>query len=981
MPRQPFAKLRLTALAVVAAVALIAPPAQADEAKTSFNIPAQDLSTALREFARQSSREILFSSEVAQGKKSKGVKGDLTADAALTKLLAGTGLVVAKSANGTTLVTTPDAKEASGKSGPPIAPSGATTVQALSSTTSEGQKTASLEEVLVTGSRLPSARLQAASEVKIYRREDLQISGQSDIASFLNILPTASNAVTESGTQTSYGQTTVQLHGLPLGTTLVLLNGRRLETSGLSAAPGQRNFFDLNQIPLGALDRIEVLSEGSSAIYGSDAIAGVVNLILRRDIEGLEINTRFGSANGTQDYSGSLATGKAWDNGGISLIGSYLHQTPLTGIQRSITRDQDYRSFGGIDARSTSCENANFFSTTGAPLPGAPSGETFAAVTPSSSGALTLRYGQLNFCGTDRGLIPESKRYGLLAQGHQQLTSDIEIFADALLTHTEQSPVKGGQPLYGTTDSQDYTLPASNPFNPFGTDVGIAFLFNPGALPPPRLDTQSTFFNFAAGLRGQAGKDLHWEAYSWYSQDKTRSQVNASFNDAQAALNLTDPATAFNPFQPYPLSDAFKQALSYLLADNEYRGGTIGASGFVRSKLFKLPAGDVEALAGLEYIRDSIGYNFISGYFRHIPTRPPQDDFNRNTASAFFEFRVPLLGSGTQSNLLAATTAGRYDDYFGFGKKFTPQFGLELRPAADLLLRATYADSFKAPSLFQLNSPQSSFRPIVTDPILGTRYQVNAIQGGNPNLSPESGRSASLGAVFTSSALPGLRLSATAWDIDLRDNVQSLSAQVIVANEALLPNLVTRGNGPAGPRSITLVNASFTNFGQIKVQGVDLNASLSKPTAVGVFTPSLSVAIIDSYKTKLVPGQAEQDRAGKASSDLNWAPKLKATAALNWSRGPVKVNLAGRYVGHYFDYESLTREIGNFGFVDANLHYSFNDVGRSPLIRGAYLEAGGVNLLNRQPQYSSYFFGALGYDPAQSDIHGRYLYVGLGANF
>src|SRR5258708_11620380 len=126
MPRQPFAKLRLTALAVVAAVALIAPPAQADEVKTTFNIPAEDLSTALREFARQSSREILFSSEVAQGKKTKGVKGDLTADAALTKLLAGTGLVVAKSANGTTLVTTPDAKEASGKSGPPIAPSGAT---------------------------------------------------------------------------------------------------------------------------------------------------------------------------------------------------------------------------------------------------------------------------------------------------------------------------------------------------------------------------------------------------------------------------------------------------------------------------------------------------------------------------------------------------------------------------------------------------------------------------------------------------------------------------------------------------------------------------------------------------------------------------------------------------------------------------------------------------------------------------------------
>src|SRR5882757_538051 len=114
MPRQLFAKLYVIGFAVLAAVVLIAPPTRADEPKTTFNIPAQDLSPALREFARQSKREILFSSEVAQGKLTKGVKGDLSADAALTKLLAGTGLVVAKSANGTILVTTPDAKEASG---------------------------------------------------------------------------------------------------------------------------------------------------------------------------------------------------------------------------------------------------------------------------------------------------------------------------------------------------------------------------------------------------------------------------------------------------------------------------------------------------------------------------------------------------------------------------------------------------------------------------------------------------------------------------------------------------------------------------------------------------------------------------------------------------------------------------------------------------------------------------------------------------
>jgi len=180
------------------------------------------------------------------------------------------------------------------------------------------RKPIQLEEVVVTGSRIPTHVNEGAQEVKIYTREKIEQSGRSTVADFLNTLPAASVSITESsiGTQPNYGVTTVQLHGLPVGTTLVLINGRRLETSGSSQA-GTAAFFDLNNIPLAAVDRVEVVSEGSSAIYGSDAIAGVVNIILKRNFDGFETNLKYGGASGTDETNASLAWGRRYFYSGV----------------------------------------------------------------------------------------------------------------------------------------------------------------------------------------------------------------------------------------------------------------------------------------------------------------------------------------------------------------------------------------------------------------------------------------------------------------------------------------------------------------------------------------------------------------------------------------------------------------------------------------------------------------------------------------
>jgi outer membrane receptor protein involved in Fe transport len=176
------------------------------------------------------------------------------------------------------------------------------------------------------------------------------------------------------------------------------------------------------------------------------------------------------------------------------------------------------------------------------------------------------------------------------------------------------------------------------------------------------------------------------------------------------------------------------------------------------------------------------------------------------------------------------------------------------------------------------------------------------------------------------------------------------------------------------------VNSTFVNFGEIRVAGFDYQIDYKYESGVGTWTPAASATQTYHYTTALTPGAPATDRASMANDDGNWSPRLKLTTALGWKMGPYTANVDGRYVGRYQDYDS-SREIGNFWFCDANLHYAVGQawMNGNALLAGTYLEFGAVNLFNKLPQYSNYFFGLLGYDPTQSDIRGRFVYVQLGA--
>lgn len=1010
--------MRLSVVFAVACLMIVGLSA-AEEAPASVtkqtNIPAQGLGVALQSLARDRNLQIVYVSEEVGALRTQGAIGEFTPEDALRQLLKGTGLTFRYLDEKT--VTILPAVAASSPAPLPVSSSGSPGLQsqtdanlrdddgnagrlrlaqanqivpAESSTPEKAsdqsgqKKQGTLAEVVVTGSRLPQAAGGGAQEVQTYTRQQIDQSGQGTVSDFLNTLPAVSVAVTESPARGFGTGTTIQLHGLPVGSTLVLVDGHRLEANGFQSTGSVTGFFDLNSLPLSVVDRIEVVSEGSSAIYGSDALAGVVNIILKKDYDGFEATARHGGASGgADDDNDSLAWGKHWDRGSVSIVGNFQNRSELLGSERALTASSNYTSYGAPNLNGYNCSPGNIYFPAGYSFNGGPA-VPYAAVPRGYTGTPTISEfaataGQSNQCGTyaTQSIIPATRRYGLLASANFELTPSVELFTENLFSYSHQNYNYGNQVFYGEPGYQYYSVPASNPYNPFGQTVGVSEAIP--SLPNAGYVTDTTFFRPSIGARGAFLSDWHWEVTGWSSEDKEKFSFNPifyNFAGVQAAFNSTNPATALNPFIDGPPGSAqLLRSLGFDLQEND-SGQTQGVNGYIHGPIVQLPSGPVAVVAGAEYDHDSVYTNYGNSPFAAPPL---SSTYSRNTYATFSEVRIPLIGSRSSPSVgdtLAITAAGRYDHYSDIGSKTTPQVKLEWRPLDSLLVRASYGQAFQAPSLYAVHFGTLTTVEPLTDPLRNNELEtVPVTNGGNSKLKPQTGDSETEGFVYVSRAIPGLQVSLTHWRIDENNTIQSIAPQVIVDNANLFPGQVIRGAGPTGP--ITAVDAYFSNFGQINVQGLDYQLQDKIVTDAGQFVPSLAVTETYRYTAQIVPGAALSNGLSRANLDGNWAPRWKGNASVGWELGPYSLTETSRYVGRYQDYDAA-RVIGNFWIFDANFRYA---IGKAWLpegdwLRGAYVELGGVNLLDRLPQFSNYM--GIGYDPAQADIRGRYLYVQAG---
>ena len=847
-----------------------------------------------------------------------------------------------------------------------------------------------LEEVVVTGSRIPLPAEERAQHVKIFTRADIDRSGQTTLTDFLNTISDVSVGSTENLFQNPVAGTSVTLHGLPVGTTLVLINGRRVETSPAQARGGSGNvFFDLNNIPFAAVERVEIVSEGSSAVYGSDAIGGVVNIVLNDNFDGLDTRLTYGGAQGTREGNASVFWGRKFDGGSLSAIATFQDRTALNGFDRGeILRGADP---GGTMNFSNfyrySCSPGNVLFPAGFSFDGGKTSVSYAAVPAGLKGTATVAdfaatAGTLNSCITRTpysygDLIPATNRAGLYVAGHLAITARTELFTELLYSHVKQTqqffPSLSllGDPIDGIPV---YKVGAANPYNPFGETVGVAMVDPDAGIAHYQLATD--FGRAVLGARGIIAS-WEWETTALLSGESSQYDLFGGPNRALAiaALNSSDPATALNPFVDAASgSPALLQSLAYADQRQHYRGQTADATAFARGQI---PGAErIKIVAGGEYEHDLVAWNNISSQ----GTPPGGPEFTRGIVAGFAEAHIAFAETHAEGGIrevLGATVAGRYDHYSDFGGKFTPQVGAELRPTNTLLFRATYSKAFKAPSLYTLHNPQAvTPNSLLFDPLHGDKpVMATVITGGNPDARPELGLSRTLGLVYSSESVPGLRAAFTYWSIDETDSIQSLGANVLLQNEASFPALIVRD--AAG--NLVSVNDTATNFGSIRVRGVDGEISYKAATRIGEFGAVIRATDTYRYTSALIPGAPPLNGTSVAQDTGQWAPRWKGGIGATWEHRALSATVSGRYVGRYQDYDS-TQGIGDFWLFDCGATLNINralDL-KSSQPRDSYLKIGVVNAFDRLPQNSHFDFGTVGYDPTQADIRGRFVYAQLG---
>ncbi|MEO6279852.1 TonB-dependent receptor [Roseateles sp.] len=960
--------------------------------------PARALPESLRAIAGQTGVSVLFDPAAVAGRMSKPVSGQLTAVQAITRALEGSGLQPIVMPDGSVVVRPAVAPRSIPASAPAssaafVMPVG--TAALVGSSPGEIQASAEpgstagsdsaqsvvdgatwLTRVEVTGSRLMRIDADGPTPVNVYTRADLERSGQPTLERFLSSLNEASISTGEGAMGQTTGQGAVQLRGLPLGSTLVLINGRRIQAVGSSSG----NFFNLNLIPMAAIERIEIVPVGSSAVYGGDALAGVVNVILKKSLEGFAFDARVASARGTSDVGVSLAHGAQGEAGSFLLVGSYNKTTPLTMGERSYFADADYRRFGGTDARSRFCTPGTVTNSAIANLPGLDS--RFAAVPATAPGqpltpaSFVATSGQANLCnsmanGHGNALVYGDENAALHAAGERRLGPNWSVFAEVTLARDRLLAEQAGILL------NNVLVPATNPHNPFGVPVRVT----------GRLGLQNGAETFArdtdfkrilGGLRGEIAPGWEFEAaLSTTRDDGERRTTNTSANVAArtAALAASAPGAALNPFTSGLA--ASEEVLRGIWSEStRYNHGRKDqASAFVRGSLLELPAGSLDLIAGAEWAQD-----------RYQTVAPGSFDIqgSRTNGAVYSELRAPLWrirsDAGRAWDAAAITLAARRDRYSDFGSASTYQAGLEVRPTRTTLLRASTATSFKPPTLLQTKVDAESLTTDdygLVDPARGNE----AISGGevlraaNPALQPEKGRALSLGAVWEPDGLAGTRLAVTAWRVKIDGLISLLWPQVTLDNEALFPGFITRAPAVGGvPGQVTRVFYAEVNFGGLNTAGVDLEAAHTWKAAGARWNVAASVTRTTRYEVAVAPGAPVEDRLGRRAADY-WSPTWKGRLSAGVDQGGWSLGLTSRYLGSYLDSAPSDRSLGGYWVHDLAASVDIKRLGlRLPAVKDARLALVVANLADRLPEFvgtSPY------YDVTQADWRGRYASLRL----
>jgi iron complex outermembrane recepter protein len=795
------------------------------------------------------------------------------------------------------------------------------------------------QEVVVTGSRIArGSDFESPSPIVTVDRDSIERTGYANLQQLMEKVPINGNGAfsTRGNNQdsTANGASSISLRGLGADATLVLVNGRRVAISAF-AENVTTNFVDINSIPVAAIERVEVLKDGSSAVYGSDAVAGVVNIILRKDFEGFETAGGFGSTSGGDYEESSISAiwGTSGEDSNVTMIFDYFKNTSLFNSERGNMGSANQSALGGFDLRS-SRGFPGAFSVNGG-LPQADPGCAAANVAVDPGDNATDPSDDSSVCVYDFGpwnvLIPEAERTGVMLLARQGLGEDAEVFAEVALQHNTSLAQGAPTPL---DNSAGLTIPASHPNNPYGNVSSIdIFRLRTVDAGARQWDIETDNLRGVLGMRG-ALNEWTWEvsaqrARSESEQTGDRSQGWVRTDFLQAEIN----AGRYNPFGGVQNPQSVINAITTsLVRRGESRFTSYDAQ--ISGELFDLPADAVRMAAGVEYREESVADTPDDQFQRGLifGTESVSAAASRDVAAAFVEFAVPVLEN------LELSLAARYDDYSDFGGTTNPKIAARWEPIETLAVRASWGTGFRAPSLAQIGLGPSQESQFFGDPFRCgddcPRTDYNIIFSGNPELDAEESESFNVGAAWR--AVEGLELTLDFWDITQENKIDEEPFGLVYQRECNNQNstVCVRGAPLGGETLGPLISiaTSFTNIGEQSANGVDLGAYFRRPVAVGDLTLGFTYTrLLDFERIEADGNGVLVSRALEGEYEY---PEDRVQLSGDWNRGDWGVFASVDYIGSFqdspdadldgvLDYDQVdTRDVDAFTTLNLQLRYT-----------------------------------------------------------
>lgn len=809
-----------------------------------------------------------------------------------------------------------------------------------------------IQKVTVTGSNIKRVSAEGSSPVTVITSREIKASGANTVAELLTTITSMGAGAAFDGTDGGFarGTSTASLRGLGASSTLVLLNGRRV-TASAYADPnqGRSTVYDLNTIPLSALDRVEILKDGASAVYGSDAVAGVINFITKKDYRGGEFSAS-ASANDNgefarQNVSGVFGFGDIAKDRYNAFFSFDLTQRGRTGIKD--VKDIHLAQLADVNARlnpfSSSLTDQPFFYRER--TPGArnfansfalradvinrtncdPSKQLVGDIAKHNLTATDTLVGR-TFCNFDTDEYSEAQGKGkdanLLSVFTFQVTPTTTAFADFMYSRSDRTYTGVPRAFRSTSPSTVFALngpptqfqlilPVGHPDNPFPTSraaVGYRFVNTQGG-----GTNLNEAFRLVAGLKGTVGK-WDWEtALLWNRSERTETENGMMYKPTIEKImteNRTLAQTAADPTAIRSLTNRGFAQVTQIDAKASTEFGQLGG-------------GAVGVVFGAEMRQEKIGLTPDAATARGdiIGLANSLADGRRNVRSAFVEMRAPF------TKALEMDFAVRYDKYPTYKGSTTPKIGFKWTASDRVAFRGTYAEGFRAPAVVQVSPGGVQTFSTVTDSIrcpdgvtplpgadrVDCAKGISSLSSANPNLKPETSKSITLGLLL--SPTKDFDVVVDVYKIKQVAETALQSAQFVIDHQDQFPGLVLRdtnianqlvdANGNVIPNSgpISAVNTTYLNQGSTEISGIDLELTLRNSLgSMGKLSSKLAAGYTFTYRRAEHPGDPTANTAGANGGISDWlttgrdVPNWRINMASTWTMGPHAVTGTVKYV-------------------------------------------------------------------------------------